>query len=70
MLFGIALASALLAGHAMAVSKRHNWIHIIGFAAVIALVVNIVINIEYPRLGTIRVDDFDQALVDVRDTMQ
>jgi hypothetical protein len=70
MLFALALAAALLAGYAMAAGKSRSWIHIIGFAAVVAVVVNIVLNIEYPRLGTIRVDAFDQALVDVRNSMK
>jgi hypothetical protein len=70
MLFALALAAALLAGYAMAAGKSRSWIHIIGFAAVVAVVVNIVLNIEYPRLGTIRVDAFDQALVDVQNSMK
>jgi hypothetical protein len=66
MLFALALAGALLAGYGMAGSKTRNWIHMIGFAAVIAGAVNVIIDIEYPRLGLIRVDAFDQALIDLR----
>ena len=32
-----------------------------------ALAVTIIIDIEYPRLGLIRVDAFDQALVELRE---
>jgi hypothetical protein len=35
-----------------------------------ALAVYIIVDLEYPRLGVIRVDAFDQALVDVRSSMQ
>ena len=42
----------------------------IGFAAVMALVVYVIIDIEYPRLGLIRVDTYDQALVDLRASMK
>jgi len=70
LLFGLALASALLAGYGMAGGKSRNWIHMLGFAAVMAVATNVTLDIEYPRLGLIRVDAFDQVLVDVRDSMQ
>jgi len=37
MLFGLALASTLLAGYAMAGSQSRPWLHMLGFAAVMAL---------------------------------
>ena len=70
MLSVLALASALFAGYAMAGSKSRGWLHTIGFAAVMALVVYIIIDLEYPRLGMIRVDAFDQALRDVATSMK
>jgi hypothetical protein len=38
----------------------------IGFAAVMAITVYVILDIEYPRRGLIRVDRFDHALVDLR----
>lgn len=70
LLFGLALASALLAGYGMAGGKSRNWLHMIGFAAVMAVAVYVIIDIEYPRLGLIRVDAFDQALADLRASMK
>ena len=70
MLFGLALASALLAGYGMAGGKSHNWLHMIGFAVVISLAVYVILDIEFPRLGLIRVNAFDQALVDLRASMK
>ena len=69
MLFVLALAGALLAGYGMAGSKSRSWIHMVGFAAVMAGAVNVIVDIEYPRLGLIRVDNFDQVLMDVRQSM-
>jgi hypothetical protein len=66
MLFGLALVGALLAGYGMASGKRRNWLHMVGFAAAMAGAVFVIIDLEYPRLGLIRVDTFDQALVDLR----
>jgi hypothetical protein len=70
MLFGVALASALLAGYTMGTSSRHgSRLHMLTFATVTALTVYVILEIEFPRLGLIQVRDFDQALVDVRATM-
>jgi hypothetical protein len=68
MLALMALASALLAGYAMAPAR--NWLHMLGFAATIAIAVYVIVDLEYPRFGLIRVDAFDQALVELRASMQ
>jgi hypothetical protein len=41
----------------------------LGFALVVAFAVYVIMDIEYPRLGLIRVDAFDQALVDLRESI-
>ena len=69
MLFGLALASALLAGYGMAGGKYRSWLHKICFALVVAVAVYVILDVEYPRLGLIRVDAFDQALVELRESM-
>lgn len=66
MLFSIALVSALLVGYGMARSRSPSWVHVIGFAAIIAVVFYVIIDVEYPRLGLFRVDEFDRVLVDLR----
>ena len=71
MLFGVALASALLAGYGMAGGKSRNWLHMLGFAAVLAVAVYVILDLEFPRrLGLIRVDAFDQTLVKLRESMK
>jgi hypothetical protein len=69
MLFGLALASSLLAGYGMTGSKVRSRFHMVGFALVMAVAVYVILDIEYPRLGLIRVDAFDQALIDLRESM-
>ena len=69
MLFGLALAASLLAGYGMTGSKVRGWFHMLGFALVIAVAVYVIMDVEYPRLGLIRVDAFDQALIDLRESM-
>jgi hypothetical protein len=70
MLFALALASALLAGDGMAGGRSRSWVHVLGFALAMAIAVYVVLDIEVPRLGFIRVDAFDQALVELRDSMK
>jgi hypothetical protein len=69
MLVFLALASALLAGYSMAGGRSRNWLHMVAFVAVMASAVYVIIDIEFPRLGLVRVDAFDQALVELRATM-
>jgi hypothetical protein len=69
MLFGLAMAASLLAGYGMTGSKVRSWFHMLGFALVVAVSVYVILDLEYPRLGLIRVDAFDQALVDLRQSM-
>lgn len=69
MLAVILLASALLAGFAMGRSKMRSWLHITVFAVTLAVTFYVILDMEFPRMGLIRVDSFDQALVDLRNTM-
>ena len=70
MLIALALAAALLAGYQSAGEKGYDWLHKIGFAAVVAFTVYVILDIEYPRLGWIRLDAIDQVLVNVRAGMK
>jgi hypothetical protein len=70
LLFGLALVASLLAGYGMAGSSTRSWLHMLGFALVMAVSVYVIIDIEFPRLGFIRVDAFDQALVELRESMK
>lgn len=69
MLVGLALASSLFAGYGMASSKTRSWVHMLGFASTIAVAVYVILDLEFPRFGFIRVDAFDQALVELRQSM-
>jgi hypothetical protein len=70
MLIALAIASALLAGYQSAGEKAIDWVHQIGFASIIAFTVYVILDIEYPRLGFIRIDAIDQVLVNVRAGMK
>jgi hypothetical protein len=70
MLVGLGLASALLAGYQAAGDTGRYRLHHAGFAAVMAFTVYVILDIEYPRLGFIRIDAIDQVLLDVRAGMK
>ncbi|CAG0958311.1 hypothetical protein MYXO_00611 [Myxococcaceae bacterium] len=65
----LALASALLAGYGMASEAGRSWLHSIGFALALAVSVYVILDLEYARVGFIRVDDFDRFLREVRASM-
>jgi len=70
MLAVVALAGALLAGYGMAGFQRRSWLHMIAFSLTIAASAYLILDLEYPTLGLIRVDRFDRALLELRATMK
>jgi hypothetical protein len=69
MLAMVALVSSLLAGVGMAGGKTRAWIHMLAFAATLAITLYVILDLEFPRLGLIRLDAFDHVLVEVRQSM-
>jgi len=67
MLLVMALVSALLVGYQMATFEKRSWLHIVLFIISITLTCYVILDIEYPRMGLIRVDAVDGVLRDVRD---
>jgi hypothetical protein len=65
----LVMASALVAGHGMAPGGSRSWIHVFAFASALAATVYVVIDMEYPRLGFIRIDAIDHLLIELRQSM-
>ncbi len=65
----LALIGALFVGYGMAGNKGRSWIHAVGFAGVLTLTMYVIVDLEFPRLGLIRVDAIDQVLIDLRRSM-
>jgi hypothetical protein len=63
------LASAFLAGHGMGIKRTMSWTHILAFAALTATSLYVIVDIEFPRFGLIRIDAADKLLIDLRDSM-
>lgn len=70
LLICIALLSGLLAGYAMAEGKRRSRMHMFIYAAAVAITVYAVVDLDYPRSGTIRLSAADNALRQLRDSVR
>ena len=70
LLFMLGLICSLLAGYRMASGQHRSWLHILAFATITVIIVYVIIDVEYPRAGLIRLQAFDQLLVDVREGMK
>jgi len=70
MLFGLSLGCSILAGYGMASGRERSWTHMVGFAVVTAAAVYVILDLEYPRVGLIRVDAADQVLIELRESMK
>jgi hypothetical protein len=64
---GPRLLGSLIAGYAMA--KVRSWLHIVVFAAVITVTIYVIIDLEFPRIGFIRLTATDRLLVELRRKM-
>ncbi len=70
LLIGFALVSALLAGRALPVDARRHWLRSVLYALTMSAAIYVIIDMEYPRAGVIRIDDFDSVLESVRSSMK
>ncbi|WP_206601505.1 hypothetical protein, partial [Bradyrhizobium brasilense] len=60
---------SLLAGFGMAANAGRSWIHMVIFAGTLTVALYIVTDMEYPRLGLIRIESFDHFLADAYERM-
>jgi hypothetical protein len=70
LLIGLAVLSALLTGYSIAGNKAWKSLHILSYIGLIAVVIYVIIDLELPRLGLIRVDKFDQLIMDTKNNME
>ena len=69
---GLALlmaATSLLAGYGMGTSNTRSWLHIILYTVIMTTAVYVILDLEYPRVGFIRLDSADQVMIDLRNSM-
>src|SRR5271167_1616082 len=70
LLFGLGLICSLLAGYRMSSGQHRSWLHILGFTVITVILVYVMLDVEFPRKGLIRLETADQMLVNLRASMK
>jgi hypothetical protein len=70
LLFSLGLICSLLAGFRMSSGQHRSWLHILGFTVLTVIIVYVMLDVEYPRAGLIRLESADQLLLKLRDSMK
>jgi hypothetical protein len=70
LLFGLGLICSLLAGFRMSSGQHRSWLHILGFTVLTVIIVYVMLDVEYPRAGLIRLESADQLLINLREHMK
>ena len=65
----LGLVAGLLMGYDTSTNRDRSVLHTWIFAAILSLTFYVIIDLEFPRLGMIRVDAADHVLVDLRRSM-
>ena len=60
----------MLAGFGMAAATARSWIHMVIFAATLTITIYAVTDMEFPRLGLIRIENFDHLLVEAYEHLE
>jgi hypothetical protein len=67
LLLGVLCAvGAMLFGYSIGPSRNPNWLHRLAFAGVMALAIYVILDLEFPRRGLIRIDGEDKVLMELR----
>ncbi len=70
MLGAVALLSALLAGYAMGTFSKRPLAHMLIYAGTLALAIYVILELEFPQIGWVRVDRADENLVHLLERMK
>lgn len=65
----ISLVCGFLVGYEMGATEVASRSHMIVLALILSFTFYVILDFEYPRLGLIRIDDFDNLLIQVRASM-
>jgi hypothetical protein len=69
-LFAVALVASVLAGYSITGDRTRHHVESIAFAAVVAIAVYVILDIDYPRYGLIRLDDINAMMKDLLKSMK
>jgi hypothetical protein len=69
LLFFLSCLCAFIAGFVIQPGRK-NWLHMVGFAALVSLTIGAILDIEYPSHGLIRLTSYDNYFVALRDSIK
>lgn len=69
LLISLSLVASLLAGYQLSSAGQRRWIHVALFVITFTLAIYVIVDLESPRLGLIRMDSADSLLKDLRASM-
>ena len=69
MLFFLGFVASFLTGFAMAEAKVRSVPHIVAYLGIVSVTIYVILDLEFPRLGLIRVDAADEAMRTLLRTM-
>jgi hypothetical protein len=67
---GLSLVCSIMIGHRMSVGKKRNLFFAVLFAAAVSVTFYVILDLETPRFGLIRLDLEDKALFDLQKSMR
>ncbi len=65
----IGLFGALLVGYALPVSKSRNLLYMLTYALIISMLITLIVDMELPRSGFVRIDSADQLMINLSNSM-
>jgi hypothetical protein len=66
----LVMACAVLAGYSMTDRGPRDWVHLLLFALVASLVLGVIVDFEYPRVGRITLSRYDEVMVRAVEAMR
>ncbi len=70
LLFGIIYLSALLSGYSVSYKDMKNSFHVVCYIVVIVIVTYVIVDLEYPRVGFIKISEMDSAFLNTKQSIQ
>lgn len=69
-LFTLAIIGALVAGYNMGVEQKRDWVLTMVFIFLMAGAIFVILNLEYPRIGSISLIEFEQEIIELRNAIK
>jgi hypothetical protein len=69
LMIALSLIASMFAGYNAAANVERTWLHSVGYAAVLSIVLYMILDLEFPRQGLIQVDSADIVLRELRASM-